>query len=227
MNKGKLIIIEGSDGSGKATQSQILFERLKEAGVKVRLISFPNYASDSSALVKMYLNGDFGDNPDDINIFAASTFYAVDRYASFATDWKKFYEDGGVVVSDRYTTSNMIHQGAKLIGMPEKRQEYLDWLWELEFVKFGLPVPNKVIFLDVKPEVSEKLMKERMNKITGDEKKDIHEKNVQFLKDSYDNAHSLDVEYDWTRIECSVGMTMLTREEIGEKIWVEVSKELV
>ena len=128
---GKLIVLEGLDGSGKATQAALLTEYLSHQGVPVKKITFPDYASDSSALVKMYLAGKFGTHPDDVNAYAASAFYAVDRFASFKTNWGSFYQNGGVVVADRYTTSNAVHQCSKL---PEEEwPAYLDWLFTFEY----------------------------------------------------------------------------------------------
>ena len=146
--KGKLIVIEGVDGSGKQTQSEELYQRLKNNGKKIMKISFPDYEAESSALVKMYLRGDFGDNPEEISPYVASSFFAVDRYASFQTKWKEFYQAGGIVIADRYTTSNMVHQASK-IADPKERDKFLDWLYDLEFMLYKIPVPDLVFFLDV------------------------------------------------------------------------------
>ena len=183
---GKLFVIEGSDGSGKATQTQKLFDRLQSEGENTRKVEFPNYQSDSSALIKMYLNGDFGSDPGNVNPYPASTFYAVDRYASFQTYWGDFYENGGIVIADRYTTSNMVHQAAKIIDEADW-YKYLDWLYDLEFVKFQLPVPDCVIFLDMPPECARRLIAGRPNK-SGEYTKDIHERNRFFLECSYRNS---------------------------------------
>lgn len=165
MAKGKLIIIEsGSDASGKATQSNRLYERLINEGKQCMKITFPDYNSDSSALVKMYLNGDFGKDPNDVNPYVSSTFYAVDRYASYKTKWGEFYNNGGIIISDRYTTSNMVHQAAKINN--DEKEKFLDWLYDLEFNIYGIPKPDEIIFLDVDPEVSQELMKDRKNKFT-------------------------------------------------------------
>ena len=145
--KGTLIVLEGLDGSGKATQAKLLAQHLKEAGKNVQEITFPDYASDSSALVKMYLAGQFGDKPDDVNAYAASTFYSVDRYASYKQDWGAFYEAGGLVIADRYTTSNAVHQASKL--PEEERSAFLNWLFELEYGKLGLPKPDLVVYLEM------------------------------------------------------------------------------
>ena len=149
MNKGKLIVLEGLDGSGKATQAKLLAAHLKEQGFSVREITFPNYESDSSALVKMYLAGQFGQHPDDVNAYAASSFYAVDRYASYKKDWGSFYENGGIIIADRYTTSNAVHQCSKL--PPEQWESFLGWLFDFEFHLLGLPAPDEVIYLQVRP----------------------------------------------------------------------------
>ena len=164
--KGTLIVLEGLDGSGKATQAKLLAQHLKEAGKNVQEITFPDYASDSSALVKMYLAGQFGDKPDDVNAYAASSFYAVDRYASYKTSWGSFYEAGGVIIADRYTTSNAVHQCSKL--PPEQWESFLQWLFDYEFRLLGLPAPDEVIYLQVDPAVSQKLMTGRYH---GDESK--------------------------------------------------------
>ena len=137
---GKLIVLEGIDGSGKSAQYRRLTARFEREGLDYHSIVFPRYDQESSALIRMYLNGDFGARPDDVNAYASSIFYAVDRYASYMTDWKAYYQSGGVVLSDRYTTSNAVHQGAKL--PPEEQPRFFDWLYDLEYVKLGLPRPG-------------------------------------------------------------------------------------
>ncbi|MFI3210465.1 MAG: thymidylate kinase [Peptostreptococcaceae bacterium] len=215
---GKLIIIEsGSDGSGKATQTKILYDRLLSEGYNVRKIEFPNYKSDSSALVKMYLAGEFGDNPEDVDAYVASTFYAGDRFASYKTDWEQFYKSGGIVLSDRYTTSNMVHQASKMDE--EEREKYLDWLVDFEFNLYKIPKPNAVLFLDVPVDVSEKLIRDRKNKINGEDKKDIHESNKEYLEKSYNNSLYVLKKYNWTRINCVSDGNMKSIEEISEEIY--------
>lgn len=221
MNKGKLIIIEsGSDASGKATQSKKLYEKLIQEGKKCMKITFPDYDSESSALVKMYLNGDFGTNPNDVSPYVSSTFYAADRYASFKTKWGKFYEEGGIIISDRYTTSNMVHQAAK-IQSPEK-EKFLEWLYDLEFNIYGIPKPDKVIFLDVDPEVSQDLMRNRMNKFTGKESKDIHESNKDYLISSYNNSLYVAEKYSWDIIKCCNDGELRSIEDINDEIYNNV-----
>lgn len=225
MKKGKLIVIEGSDGSGKATQSQILYERLKREGEDVRLISFPNYESPSSGLIKMYLGGEFGDSPEDSNIYAVSTFYACDRYASFVKDWREFYENGGTIICDRYTTSNMVHQSAKLSNR-YLQIKYLNWLTELEYEKFKLPRPDMVFFLDVPTEISQKLMESRKNKFTNNEEKDIHEKNKFFMEKSYETAKFVAEHFDWKTIKCHNGESILSREDIASEVYASLEPKV-
>lgn len=224
--KGKLIIIEaGTDGSGKATQTKKLFYRLKDEAYNIRKVEYPNYKSNSSALVKMYLNGEFGCKPEDVNAYAASTFYAVDRYASYVKEWKKFYEKGGIVLADRYTTSNMVHQASKIEDEKE-RNEYLDWLWDLEFVKLGLPVPDMVIFMDVPPVITNNLMFNRNNKITGGSKKDIHENDSEYLRKTYLNACRIAEKYGWNRIDCIANNCLRNIDDIHNEIYDNIVKNL-
>lgn len=177
---GKLIVLEGIDGSGKATQSGLLEDHLIKSGKDVMHISFPDYGSPSSALVKMYLNGDFGRAPGDVNPYAASMLYAVDRFASFRMKWKSFYENGGVVIADRYTTSNMVHQMTKYDD-EGKRKEFLSWLDHMEYEELELPRPDVVILLDVPPAVSKKLVRERAKQGGS---MDIHEQHSAYLENA-------------------------------------------
>ena len=211
---GKLIVIEGLDGSGKATQSNLLYEKLLAEGKPVRKVSFPAYESDSSALVKMYLAGDFGKDPSDVNAYAASTFFAVDRFASYKSDWGKFYQEGGIVIADRYTTSNAIHQCSKLPR--EEWDGFVEWLFDFEFKLMGIPAPDKVIYLQVDPQVSQKLMSIRYQ---GDEsKKDIHESNLEYLKKSREAVRYCADKLGWTTIQCDDGETMRSIAQIHENI---------
>lgn len=211
---GKVIVIEGLDGSGKATQSKLLYEALAAAGRSVRQVSFPDYDSDSSALVKMYLAGDFGSDPSDVNAYAASTFFAVDRFASFKRDWGKFYQEGGIVIADRYTTSNAIHQCSKLPR--EEWDGFLTWLFDFEFHLLGIPKPDKVIYLQVDPKVSQKLMSQRYH---GDEsKKDIHESNLSYLAKSAQAARHCAQTLGWETVSCDDGEAMRGIDEIHRTI---------
>ncbi|MDO5134205.1 MAG: thymidylate kinase [Eubacteriales bacterium] len=214
MGKGKLYVIEGLDGSGKATQAELLRETLSERGIPVRQVSFPNYASDSSAPVRMYLRGDFGTDPSDVNAYAASSFYAVDRYAGYKSDWGRFYDEGGVIIADRYTTSNAIHQCSKL---PESEWDgFLEWLFHYEYELMGIPAPDAVIYLEVDPLVSQRLMNGRYE---GDEgKKDIHERNVAYLRQSARASAYCAEKLDWHVVQCSRDGGMRTVEEIRAEI---------
>ena len=185
--KGKMFVIEsGTDGSGKATQTQLLYDRLIKDGFEVRKVSYPNYNSESSALVKMYLRGDFGKKADDVDAYIASTFYAADRYASYKTEWEDFYLKGGIVLADRYTSSNMVHQASKMDNV-EEREKFLEWLDGYEYGLYGLPRADQVFFLDVPVKITEELMKNRKNKITNEDKKDIHESDHTYLEKTYNN----------------------------------------
>ena len=164
--QGRLIILEAGDGSGKATQTRELYKHLEADGRRIHRVEFPDYASDSSVLVRMYLGGSFGSHADDVNAFAASTFFAVDRYASYRMKWKQYYEAGDIILADRYTTSNMVHQAVKIEDAAE-RERFLDWLWDFEFVKLALPVPDLVVFLDMDPAVSDRLIAARAGDISG------------------------------------------------------------
>ena len=212
--KGKLVVIEGLDGSGKATQAGLLYEAFKKQGIRVRQVSFPNYASDSSALVRMYLRGDLGQDPSDVNAYAASSFYAVDRFAGYKADWGAFYESGGVIIADRYTTSNAVHQCSKL---PEEAWDgFLDWLFHYEYTLLGIPSPDAVVYLEVDPRVSQRLMAGRYE---GDEgKKDIHEKNVAYLERSARAAAYCAKRLGWQVVKCTEGGEIRTVEDIHAQI---------
>ena len=220
---GKLICIEAGDGSGKETQTNRLFHRLKDSNYNVRKVEFPNYASESSSLIKMYLRGDFGSRPGDVSPYIASTFYAVDRYASFKKEWEQFYKNGGIILADRYTTANMIHQSVK-IQDPVQREEYLAWLWDFEFNIFGLPKPDCVVFLDMPPVYSEKLIKNRSNKITGNQEKDIHERDTSYLEQSYRAALWLSEKYGWHRVKCVDEEEIRSIEDIHNEVFSIVNK---
>lgn len=219
---GKLIVLEGLDGSGKSTQLDRLFENLEKNGVNSKWVSFPNYDDDSSALVKMYLAGQFGKKPGDVNAYAASAFYAVDRYASFKKDWGQHYNDGGVIVSGRYTTSNAIHQCSKL---PEAEWEgFLSWLYDFEYNKLGIPAPDKVIFLDMPTDISQKLMDKRYDANGGH--KDIHESDLEYLENCRKAALFTAEFSGWTVISCGKDGEPRTIEDIAEEVLGEAQKVL-
>ena len=217
---GKLIVIEGLDGSGKATQAKLLAERLKSEGRHVREVSFPDYDSQSSALVKMYLSGEFGSKPDDVNAYAASSFYAVDRYASFKKDWQQDWEQG-VIIADRYTTSNAIHQCSKLPD--EDWDAFLNWLFEFEYDRMGIPKPDLVVYLQVDTDVSQRLMNERYH---GEDKRDIHEKNLKYLERCQVAADYCIDKLGWHVIKCCENGSMRTIEAINAEISKLVERSL-
>ncbi len=222
---GKLIVIDGTDGSGKQTQLEILESKLTEEKIEYKKVSFPNYDSPSSSLVKMYLSGEFGNDAKTISPYIASTFYAADRYATYKKDLEEYYENGGLILADRYTTANMVHQAGK-IKDKEERQKFLDWLWNLEFELYKIPVPTKVFFLNMPPEYSFKLMENRKNKFDNEAKKDIHESDKTYLIESYEAACELATSYNWNEIKCVKNGEIRTREEIGEEIF-NIVKEIL
>ncbi len=224
-NKGKLFVIDGTDGSGKQTQFEKLKERLAKDGIEYKMVSFPNYDSQSSSLVKMYLSGEFGREAKKISPYIASTFYAVDRYATFETSYKEYYEKGGIILADRYTTANMVHQAGK-IKNKEERKKFLDWLWDFEFNLYGLPVPNKVFFLNMPIEKSMELIKNRENKFTHNTQKDIHESDREHLLDAYKAACDVAKDYHWYEVQCVKEKQIRTIEDIHEEIYEEVKKHI-
>lgn len=222
---GKIFVIEGTDGSGKQTQMTKLKERLDKENIEYVEAAFPNYDSPSSSLVKMYLSGEFGEDCTKISPYIASTFYAADRYATYKKVLEKPYNEGKIILLDRYTTANMVHQAGKIKDKNE-RQKFLDWLWNFEFNLYGLPVPTKTIFLNMPPEDSLQLMKNRENKFTHNDKKDIHEKNPNHIKDSYEAACELVKKYDWYEVKCVKDGKIRSIEDIHEEIYNEIKKYL-
>ncbi len=221
---GKFIVIDGLDGSGKETQSKILKERLENAGVKVRMISFPMYESESSRLVRMYLGGELGAHPEDTNAYAASSFFAADRYVSYRTDWKKDIDDPDtVVIANRFTTANAVHQLSK---MPrEKWDEFLSWLWDYEYEKLGVPRPDLVLYLEMTPEISMALVKSRSSE-TG-RVMDIHELDPDHLANSYEAAVYSSDKLGWERIRCYGNGKPLTIEAISDMIKERVQSTMM
>ena len=222
---GKLFVIDGTDGSGKQTQFEKLKERLTKEGVDYRVVSFPNYDDPSSSLVKMYLSGEFGENAKEVSPYIASTFYAADRYATYKRFLEEYYQEGGVILADRYTTANMVHQAGK-IKEKKEREKFLDWLWDFEFNLYGLPVPTKAFFLNMPPEYALKLMEHRENKFTHTDKKDIHERDKNHIIDSYEAACDLVDKYNWYDVKCVKNSEIRPIEEIHEEIYEEIKKYL-
>ncbi|MCI9086959.1 MAG: deoxynucleoside kinase [Clostridia bacterium] len=222
---GKIFVIDGTDGSGKQTQFERLKNRLTEEGIDYQTVSFPNYDSPSSVLVKMYLSGDFGKNAKDVSPYIASTFYAADRYATYTTKYKDYYENGGIILADRYTTANMVHQAGK-IQDKEEREKFLNWLWNLEFELYGLPVPKEVFFLKMPPDKALELIKNRENKFTHTTQKDIHERDKSHIIDSFNAACSVAKKYNWYTVECIKDEKIRTIEDIHEEIYQEIRKHI-
>lgn len=220
--KQQLIVIEGLDGSGKATQSALLAEYLKKMNLSVRKISFPDYSNPSSSLVKMYLGGQLGKNPADVNAYAAASFYAVDRYASYQQFWKDDYHNGTVIVADRYATSNAIYQLSKL---PQNQyDEFLSWIEEYEYGMLQLPRPDVVIYLDMPVEVSQQLLSQRYN--GDDAKKDLHESNCTFLAQCRKSALYSAEKYGWHIVGCAENGMPRTIESIHKEIIGYVGKSV-
>lgn len=220
--KGKLIVLDGLDGSGKGTQSELLVKALQERGVPARLVSFPTYDEDSSAMIRSYLAGQFGSRPEDVNCYAASVFYAIDRFAGFRRYWREAYENGEIIVANRYTTANMVHQMSKL---PETQWDpYLSWLAEFEYEKMEIPRPDLVIYLDMPIEVSQRLLSGRYQ---GDEsKKDIHERDPRYLEHCRAAALYAARHQGWKRILCADGKEPLGIDTIHALV-METAEELL
>ena len=211
---GTLIVFEGTDGSGKATQTAMLCAALEKKGIPFKKLEFPRYTEESSALIRLYLNGAFGSKPEDVNCYAASMFYAADRYASFKQDWGKFYEEGGLVIADRYTTSNAVHQTSKL--PPEERGKFLDWLFHFEYTMLGLPAPDRVMYLDLPTEVTEQLMRRR--EADTNSHADIHEQDSAYLRRCRENAAFVVERCGWERVDCAKDGVLRSVEDIHSEI---------
>ena len=220
---GKLIVFEGTDGSGKATQTELLCQELDRRQIPYKKLTFPRYKEESSALIRLYLGGAFGSRPDDVNAYAAATFYAVDRYASYKQDWGAFYESGGLLIADRYTTSNAVHQTVKL---PEgERKAFLNWLFDFEYRMLGLPAPTRVLYLDIPTDLTEQMMRRREQETHT--KADIHEQDDTYLRHGRENAAFV-VDYcGWTRIDCTSGSALRSVEDIHAEVMDKVADLLV
>lgn len=229
--KGKIIVIEGTDGSGKQTQAKLLREKLEQEGYTVYSTSFPNYPSDSSAAVRMYLGGQIKEKPKDVSAKAASAFYAVDRYITYKKEIEPIYKQGdSVIVFDRWVESNIIHQGAKLIAeiqdereRVKKLEEFIMWLHGLEYLDFEVPKPDVTIYLNVPVDYTIELRKNRANKITGGEKQDIHESDAGHLIDASMSGMIASKTLNWEVVECVKDGEMRTIEDISQEVWQRVN----
>lgn len=209
-----MIVIEGLDGCGKATQTKLLMGNLQKRNVEVQRITYPAYHSKSSTLVQMYLNGEIDKDAANINAYAASTFYAADRYIDFKREWQDAYLSDVTIISDRYTTANQLYQATKQPA--DSRIEFADWVGDFEYNKLGLPKPDFVILLRIPVEISQELMFTRYN---GDiSKKDIHETDTIYLKHIYDVSTEIAEHYGWHIIDCYQDNRLLSRKEIADMI---------
>ena len=222
MKKGRLIVLEGTDGSGKATQAALLCQELDRRGIPYKKLEFPRYTEESSAPIRLYLGGAFGTHPDDVNAYAASTFFAVDRYASYKQDWGKFFEEGGLVITDRYTTANAVHQTSKLPA--QERQAFLQWLFHFEYDLMGLPEPTRVLYLDVPTDLTEQMMRQREKNTAT--RADIHERDEEYLRHCRENARFVMDCCGWTKIDCAAEGAMRSIEDIHAEI-MEVISDLL
>ncbi len=216
---GKLIVLEGTDGSGKSTQFKCLTQHLEADRYSFQKLVFPQYQEESSALIRMYLGGQFGTSPSDVNAYAASAFYAVDRFASYKKVWGEWYENGGLVVSDRYTTSNAVHQASKEQGATQK--EFLKWLYDFEYDKLGLPKPDLVIYLDVPTDFTEAMMRRREQ--DSGTHADIHEQDLEYLATCRRTGKAAAEYYGWTVIQCVKEGKMRSIEDIHKEIYRHVA----
>ena len=222
MNR-KLLSLEGLDGSGKTTQTALLCRDLKARGIPFRHVKFPNYDQPYSAPVRMYLSGVFGAGPGDVNAYTASSFFAVDRAASFLSDWRKDYENGTPILADRYTTYNLIYQLPKL--PKEKWEEFVRWIQDYEYDRIGLPRPNLTVYLDMPAAAARELLNVRYR---GDEtKKDIHERNESYLSACREGAAYAAHMLGWRVVSCAEGGRPKPVERIHEEIMKIISGELL
>ena len=216
---GKLIVFEGTDGSGKSTQFGLLCRRLEEEGRAFRRLVFPRYDKPSATLLKMYLQGAFGTQPGDVNAYAASTFYAVDRFASWKEDWQADYTGGGLFLADRYTTSNAVHQASKMA--PEQRDGFFDWLGDFEYGKLGLPKPDLVVWLDMPTDKAVENLRSR--EAATHTRADIHELDTDYLRACRDAAQAAADFYGWRRVGCvDEAGQVRSVEDIHSEIWALV-----
>lgn len=213
--RGNLVVFEGIDGSGKSTQFELLCCRFADEGRNFMRVRFPRYDKSSSSLLTMYLNGEFGDDPDAVNAYAASSFFAVDRYASFKQDWSGYYAGGGLILTDRYTTSNALHQGSKL--PPEKREQFFKWLYDYEFGLLGLPAPDLVIFLDIEAAQAARRLHNRQ--IKTDTTGDIHEKDALYLEQCAQSGKQAAKLYNWRRVKCFENGFERSEEDMHQEIY--------
>lgn len=215
---GRLIVLEGIDGSGKSTQFKLLCGKLKSEGVQYKRLTFPRYDEPSSMLIRMYLAGDFGTDPGDVNPYAASSFFAVDRYASFVQDWREHYGGGGLILTDRYTTSNAIHQGAKMSSL--EREKYFKWLYDYEFNLIGLPAPDLTLYMNIDAALAAERLKERQEQTATSA--DIHEKDGAYLSSCAQSGLEAAKFLNWHIIDCAKDGIGRSAEDIQSEVYTKV-----
>lgn len=221
---GKLIVFEGTDGSGKSTQFARLCQRLEQEGKEFQRLIFPQYDKPSSTLLRMYLGGEFGSRPSDVNAYAASTFYAVDRYASMKQVWGEYYEGGGLILADRYITSNAVHQAAKVPA--GERPAFFDWLFDFECNKLGLPWPTTVIYLDMPTDKAVENLRRRED--ATNTKADIHEVDSAYLSLCHETAGQAADCLGWKKIACvNEAGELRNIEDLHEEIWNLIKSEVL
>ena len=213
--KGKLIVFEGTDGAGKTTQTRLMAQRLTREGAAFRVIDFPRYGNPFAEPAKLYLNGALGSRPGDVSACGASVLFAVDRYASYREDWGELYEAGGLILANRYTTSNAVHQASKL--EEGEREAFLAWLFDLEYRRLELPEPDLVLYLDLPPELSERMLRRREER-TGAEA-DIHERDAGYLRRCRESARQVARGLGWRVVDCAREGAVRPPEEIHADLW--------
>lgn len=216
--RGKLIVFEGTDGAGKATQTRYMARRLEKEGVSFREIDFPRYGSPFAEPAKLYLEGRLGDKPGDVSAYASSVLFAVDRFASYREDWGRAYEAGELILANRYTTSNAVHQASKLEA--GEREAYLTWLFDLEYRRLELPEPDLVIYLDLPTEISEQMLRRR--EAATHTQADIHERDEAYLRRCRESASEIVRALGWKRVDCSRDGSLRTPEDIHQEVWALV-----
>ena len=222
MTKGIFIVIDGTDGSGKATQTKLLMEKIEQTGRQVKMIDFPQYGQKSAGLIEEYLNGKYG-SANEVGPYRASIFYACDRYVA-SSQINKWLDEGNIVISNRYVSSNMGHQAGKISDLQE-RDKFLEWLFELEYNLFGIPKPDLNILLYLPPEKGQELVDNKGHRdYVGGQKRDIHEADLEHLKNAAEAYRYVADKYNWITIDCAPNNELLSIDKINDLLWQEIKK---